>query len=121
MLEFYTVERFDRCEFQQDGDMLLFQWGDSASLDGPGTFSLDITRQLTWSDREEDDPEIWQLSVGFVFPLGEAGRAAGSSNRWCRSPSELESFRAFVTSSPAFEAFADDSSVAPRITFESAE
>ncbi|HET8542084.1 MAG TPA: hypothetical protein VFL83_19560 [Anaeromyxobacter sp.] len=119
MIELYRTERFDRCDLANDGDMLLFQWG-AYEWEGPDRFSLDVTRQLMWSDPEGDD-QVWQLSIRFGFPLTDAMRAAGSSNRWCRAPSELDGFRAFVESTPAYAAVADDARSAPEIRFESAE
>jgi len=120
MLELYRTERFARCDVAQDGDMLLFQWG-TYDWDGPDRFSLDVTRQLMWWDEGEDDPQIWQLSISFTFPLTDALRAAGSSNRWCHAPAELDGFRAFVESAAAFAAVADDGRGAPEVRFESAE
>lgn len=61
MLAFYAEERADDCDLEEDGDMLLFQWG---LFDwGKGEFlEINITRQFI-GDAEEPR----QLSLTFQF------------------------------------------------------
>lgn len=58
MLAFYEECRADGCDIEDDGDMLLCQWG--ASDD---EFVWNITRQFITPD--EDEP--YQLSLTFRF------------------------------------------------------
>jgi hypothetical protein len=104
MLAYYEEERFDGCSFEEDGDMLLFQWGINDWGDGPA-FEVDITRQLIVADDEESEPR--QLRLIFRFQ-SSMGARAGGQNRWCRSLDELAGFRKFVANSEAFKAVAKE-------------
>ncbi len=100
MLAYYAQERADGCPLDEDGDMLLFQWGTHDWGDGPA-FEVSIVRQLIAADDEEDEPR--QLDLRFRFAPA-AGASAGEGNQWCESPDRLPAFRRFVTTSPAFKA-----------------
>ncbi|CAN7511033.1 hypothetical protein [Polaromonas sp. LjRoot131] len=105
MLAFYAAERCDGCDLEEDGDMLLFQWG-TYSWGGSTHFELNITRQLMpgGGDEDEDDDEgILQLSLTFRFPPAAELQALGSGNEWCATPSGLPAFRAHIDACPAFE------------------
>lgn len=110
MIEFYQDARADGCEFDQDGDMLLFQWGTYNWGDGP-SFQCDITRQFIVSDAEndaeDDDPVISQLSLRFHFPPSAQFDAIKSSNEWCQTPHDLAAFEAFITENDAYRAVQD--------------
>jgi hypothetical protein len=103
MLGFYQDERADGCEIDEDGDMLLYQWG---SYDwGRGeSFEFNITRQLT--DGAGEDEDIRQLSLTFKFKPSESLRKLADGSRWCHSPDEISEFRSFIESSGAFKAVA---------------
>jgi hypothetical protein len=108
MLAFYAAERCDGCVLEEDGDMLLFQWG-SYSWSDAMHFELNITRQLMpdggdGGDEDKDDDEgILQLSLTFRFPPAAELQALGSGNEWCATPSGLTAFRAHIDACPAFE------------------
>jgi hypothetical protein len=102
MLAYYAEERAERCPFEGERDMLLFQWGTYDWGAGPA-FEVDITRQLIRTDTKEK--EIWQLRLVFRFEPS-VGVAAGERNRWCRSLDELAAFRTFITKSAALKAVA---------------
>ena len=104
MLDFYRDQRAADCDIEQDGDMLLYQWG---SYDwGAGLFfELDITRQFIEGEAEDDN--VVQLSLTFRYTPTELLRKVGGGNRWCSALHELESFRAFILKSPAFAAVED--------------
>jgi len=60
MFAFYRDVRADGCDLEQEGDMLLFQWG---TYDwGHGLrFEFDVTRQCILGDGDDDD--ITQLHL----------------------------------------------------------
>ena len=97
MFDFYADERADGCEIEDDGDMLLFQWGTNDWGDGEA-FEVSITRQLTATN---DDPR--QLALTFRFDPAYAPKGASEGNRWCESPKDLDEFRRFVAESKAME------------------
>lgn len=108
MLEFYRSERATDCALENDGDMLLFQWGTY----GSSKFELDITRQFIQPSGEDDD--IWQLSLTFFFPPNDLT----VGHRWCHSPDELEGFASFVRTHDAYAASAAASPIRVELDFE---
>jgi hypothetical protein len=100
MFDFYAAERADGCDPEEDGDMLLFQWGTYDWGEGEA-FEFNITRQLMGDD---EDAEVRQLRLTFRFEPTSALRALAQGNRWCQSPQRLDEFRAFVLGTPAFAA-----------------
>jgi hypothetical protein len=99
MLAYYEEERAEGCPIDEDGDMLLFQWGTNDWGDGPA-FEVDITRQLIVGEDENEEPR--QLSLTFQFDA--EGITLKDGNRWCESPDDLPEFRQFVTKSAALKA-----------------
>lgn len=91
MLAFYGEQRFDDVEINEDGDMLLYEWGICNSRQ----FSLSVTRQFIITD--EDEP--YQLHLRQYFPLTDALRQLNGGNEWCHSPDELPVFRQSIESS----------------------
>lgn len=111
MLAFYASERCDGCVLEEDGDMLLFQWG-TYNWGDSTHFELNITRQLMpggedgdggGEEDEDGDEGILQLSLTFRFPPAAELQALGSGNEWCDTPSGLPAFRAHIDACPAFE------------------
>ena len=101
--------------------MLLFQWGTYDWGQGEH-FELDLTRQLTWIDRDvSPDADIWQLSLTFMFPTIETLRGLGSGNKWCASPAEVDDFNAFVRGQNAYTAVSDRSDGGVRLDYEQVE
>lgn len=100
MLAYYAEERADGCPLDEDGDMLLFQWGTNDWGDGPA-FEVSIVRQLIVGDDEDEEPR--QLDLRFRFAPA-AGASAGAGSRWCESPDGLAEFRPFVAGSAAIKA-----------------
>jgi hypothetical protein len=96
MINFYIIRRVDDCELDQDGDMLLYQWG---TYDwGQGRwFEFNITRQYMHTGGEDED--IFQLSLTLKYSATTELDALLSGNRWCRSPLELDDFLEFISSS----------------------
>ena len=113
MFAFYEDQRAEDVVLDQDGDMLLYEWG-VYSFSGPESFQLGITRQFIVAD--EDEP--YQLHLTFHFnPIHEL-RQLEAGNEWCRSPSDLPAFRRFVESSAPFNALADTEPARSELYFE---
>jgi len=99
MVAFYAAERVEGAHIDEDGDMLLFQWGTYDWGDGP-SFQYDITRQLIVQD-DDDDDAIWQLSLTLHYEPGEDAQALGSGDQWCDSPDHLDEFLHFIEDAPS--------------------
>lgn len=120
VLEFYRTTRFDTPSIGNP-DMLLFQWGTYDWGDGQH-FELDLTRQLIWPSSEEDDEdEIWQLSLTFKFQPPDELRALGSGDRWCEDLSEIEEFEKYIQTSSVLRAVASRIGPLVELSFGSAE
>lgn len=104
MLALYLEERDDGCEIDEDGDMLLYQWGCHDWGHGE-MFEFNITRQFM--DAADEDEVIWHLTLTFKFEPNDSLRSLAAGNRWCHSPDEIEDFRVFIESSPAYRTVAD--------------
>ena len=104
MLSFYESVSPKGCT-NENGDMLLFQWGTYNWGDGT-QFEIDITLQFIESAAEDDDA-ISQLQLTFKFPPDKDTAALGDGNHWCNSQSETQQFRKFIFSNRAFLAKAD--------------
>ena len=102
MLDFYKEVRAEDCEPDEDGDMLLFQWGTYDWGQGRA-FQFDITRQFIVSE-DEDNDAISQLSFKFHFMPSAGLDAIKGGNRWCSGPDELADFEAFIIASDAYRA-----------------
>ena len=111
MLLFYQQVRIDGCPLEDDGDMLLYQWG-PRSLDDERVFVVDITRQLL--PRRAGEP--FQLSLTFSFEADDPD-AMGAGNEWCSAPAELDEFKRFIDESEAFEEARQLEAAAVDLTF----
>jgi hypothetical protein len=105
MLDFYRDVRAEGCSLEDEGDMLLYQWGTFDWGEGR-RFQCNITRQFMEPDEEEDDA-ISQLSFTFYYPASEFHDSLADGNQWCASPDELPEFEEFITGSAAFKAVKD--------------
>jgi hypothetical protein len=103
IIAFYKDVRADGCDLKQQGDMLLYQWGNYDWGVGE-SFEFDITRQLIEGDGEDEN--IRQLNLTFHFKPTDSLHKLKNGNRWCRSPKMLKSFQSFVKSSGPFKAVA---------------
>jgi hypothetical protein len=117
MLDFYRTIRAERCKIEDDGDMLLFQWGTYATSNGE-RFNYDITRQFIVEGGADED--IWQLGLTFVFTPAPELVSLGNGNRWCSSPDELSSFEQFIRSHPASAAVASRNEGQVKLTYDCA-
>ena len=119
MLEFYSEVRVAGCVLENDEDMLLFQWGTHDWGDG-AHFEIDITRQLV-VPADEEDRDIWQLSLSFRLSPQPHFSALRSGSRWCHEPNQLNQFRHFIEASPAFLASLPEQGWRVSLSFGSVE
>ena len=115
MLDFYRNERVDNCPLDQDGDMLLFEWGCSKNGDDELFFCM-IVRQLIATDAADD--EIYQLQLAFFYIPTEEFRHYGKKNHWCATPDQLEEFQSFIHTSPPFLSMQSIQPVTIKLTME---
>lgn len=92
-LEFYRDERADDVDLDEDGDMLLFQWGTY----GGASFQYDLTRQLIGVAGCDDDNFV-QLNLTLHFDNDAEASAIEQGNFWCKRPgdAEVQEFRARI-------------------------
>ena len=113
MLLFYRDVPVEGCS-DEDGDMVLFQWGTYDWGKGPA-FELDITRQFIdmhpdYGDDDDGDDDgdeqgqFSQLSLTFHFAASPELAALGAGNRWCHSQADLDDFAAYIRATAAMQA-----------------
>src|SRR5829696_2534588 len=90
MLAFYAEQRAADVAIDEDGDMLLYEWGLYSRETGE-SFQLAITRQFIVTD--EDEP--YQLHLTLHFAATAVLRRLQDGNEWCHSPEELSEFSEF--------------------------
>lgn len=117
MLDWYEDERAeDAVPDDEDGDMLLFQWGTYDWGEGP-TFEVDITRQLI-DAADEDDDAIFQLSLTSKYEPTDATASLGKGNRWCTSPAGIDEFRRYVETHPAVAFVGENAARVTELSYE---
>ena len=103
VVSLYEKYRIEGTEIEEDGDMLLFQWG---TYDwGKGNFfEVDLTRQTTLALDDPDDASesMRQLSTTLLFTPTSETQEIGEGNQWCSSPGSIAQFLEFIKSSAAF-------------------
>lgn len=87
-VEFYRVERADDARLEDDGDMLLFQFGPAVG-DNAGV-EINITRQFILPEDIEPDTPMWQL--GLTWLCAQTAGAARAENEWCHHPDDAPEF-----------------------------
>jgi hypothetical protein len=103
MMDWYAAERaVDAAPLDEDGDMLLFQWG-THDWGAGRVFEYDLTRQLVRADELEDEGII-QLSLTYRYPMTDATAALGSGHSWFGSPGDLAVLRREMEAHPASSA-----------------
>jgi hypothetical protein len=103
VLDFYERTRAEDCPLDEDGDMLLYQWGVYDDTGGRKSFHFDLTRQFMLADSDSDEG-MSQLSLTLHFKPTPELEAIADSNEWCHSPDDLAKFRKFIKNSPAYRA-----------------
>lgn len=106
LCDFYRTVPADGCRSQdEDGDMLLCQWGVHDWGHGE-SFEFDFVRQFNRADADDDDA-ISQLQLTLYFPASEVLQGLGAGHRWCSEYGELDAFEAAVSGSAPYRALAD--------------
>jgi hypothetical protein len=100
MLNFYKEIRADNCPIDEDGDMLLYQWG-TYNWGEATYFQFDITRQFVEAGFEGDDG-ISQLSLCFYFHPSDEFKQLDHGHRWCSSLIELSDFESYIKTNIAY-------------------
>ncbi len=98
----YAPQRIGDAALDEDGDMLLLQWGVYDWGEGP-SFEYGLTRQLV-CQHDADDDAIWQLGLTLHDRPSPSVAAVGRGNRWCGTPLELVEFQRFALTAPATSA-----------------
>ncbi len=97
---YQDVRVVDAVGLDQDGDMVLFQFGVFDFGTGP-SFQYDLTRQLVVPGSADDG--IWQLSATVHYPVSVSAEDLGRGSRWCPDPAEAAEFKRFLLNHPATE------------------
>ncbi|MEO0604839.1 MAG: hypothetical protein AAF211_25630 [Myxococcota bacterium] len=104
----YRAVRQATAPLDEDGDMLLFEWGTYGFDDAPERFLVLLTRQLLTPSEDPDEQHIIQVKVEFGRPPSARTDGLGSGEAWCSHPDEVDDFVAMIRTSPAFEVLADE-------------
>ena len=115
MASFYQDERADDCELDEDGDMLLVQWGPMVARGVPPTFEVNVTRQFIGP---QQDAEVVQLSLTFSFPLDPSWGTVERGDRWFETPDLVAELPDLVASLAVFEVAAQRTDARVTLTFE---
>jgi hypothetical protein len=122
-LKFYRDERATDCSIENDGDMLLVQWGPTPenweidALD-ESLFGFELTRQFIKPGFWED--AMFQLRFTYCYEMDEALKEITSRNKWCREPDRksLAEFASFIKSSEAYAAVVKRTPVRVSLVFD---
>ena len=113
LVDFYeTLKPSDAVPEDEDGDMLLFQWG----TDGPN-FTLNLTRQIIYPDGDLDQ-EIWQLGLAYSYELTDLLASLKSGSEWCHSTPKAAEFRGSIMGTSAFSTCLVRTPVAADLSWE---
>lgn len=115
--ELYRSVRIEGVSLEDDGDMLLFQWGTNDWGQG-ANFELDLTRQVIPAGVE--DPPIMQLRYTYQYAAASFSDI-DAGNRWCSSPGNLAEFERFVRGSEAMRRVSACAHASLRILLNDAE
>jgi hypothetical protein len=102
-IDLYEKTRVEGTNVDQDGDMLLFQWGTFDWGDGKN-FEVDLTRQITLDLPDPDDAadSMQQLHLQLLYPCSASTENLGRGSKWCGSPGTLSEFKRFLSESDVF-------------------
>jgi hypothetical protein len=103
-LDCYKQYRIDRCLADDDGDVLVFQWGTYDWGDGE-QFEVSLTRELLTAvgDGEED---VRQVALAYRFEPTRELEQLGDGELWCDDPGSADRFWAKVQKTKPYLAVA---------------
>ena len=100
MLEFYRDVRAENCVTDEEGDMLLCQWG-LYDWGGGASFQFNLTRQFI-EPGDEDNEGMSQLSLTLHYAPTDVLLALSNGDLWCESPAGLAEYEQSIRAGDAF-------------------
>lgn len=100
MFEFFKAVKLAGFERDDDGDMLLFQWG-TYERDGRLVFLIDLTRQF-YEVKLGEYVGTSQLAIAYYFEATPSSDLIGHGDRWLSGGDDVDEFVEFVMKSEAF-------------------
>lgn len=119
MTSWYELQQARGVAIDEDGDMLLFQWG-TYDWGAGASLHYDLTRQLTFT-KGSGDAEIWQLSLTAHFPTSAESDRLGRGHHWCHRPDGLAEFQRHAMQARATQQLRDHSPVRTELAFDRAD
>jgi hypothetical protein len=113
LVKFYQMERIDGCDMENDGDMLLFQWG-IYNFTGKNEFQINITRQLLLL--EEDEP--YQLSLTFYYDVNDDNSTIKAGNFWCNNVKDISGFLRMIDKNSTYQVLKDKKAAKVEMTYD---
>ncbi len=105
MAVFYLDVRAERCIMDEEGDVLVFQWGVNDQEPEP-TFQLEFARHFI-EPGDEDEDGMSQMSLILHYTPTPALLALEPGVHECSSPTDLMEFEKAVLASSAYQAVAE--------------
>lgn len=114
-LSFYKNTRIKGVHFNEDGDMLLIQWG-IYSLEGTKQFQFDITRQFIESANNEDS-QMSQFHLTLIYPAMHFLEVE-NGNEWFDHPNLSFEIRSLIENLPFYPKILEINPTIREIIFE---
>jgi len=98
-IQFYQITRCEKVDLNNDGDMILVQWG---SYDwGSGRyFEFDITRQFIEIGKEGDDA-FSQFRFTLYYPPDIFDKSV-KGNKWFNNPNNCSEIKKYILQLPIY-------------------
>ncbi|WP_133179372.1 hypothetical protein [Shewanella decolorationis] len=110
MINFYKLQRVEGCDIENDGDMLLWQWGNGRK----SQYRFELTRQFIL----DDECEPFQLSLCLYFDNSSRFLNIEDGNEWCGTPLSVDEFYNKILNSTIYEAVNEMVSTNVTLTYE---
>lgn len=111
---YYHDYRFENCNLEEDGDMLLYEWGTYSWNDN--LFQISLGRQFI-SNFADGDEAFKQLHLIFFYPEGTFNKDL-SGNKWFSNPNNTDEIISFVSNQDIFKSLLDSKPVKVEIDFD---
>lgn len=102
MAVFYLDVRAEKCIMDEEGDVLVFQWGVNEQEPEP-TFQLEFSRHFI-EPGDEDEDGMSQMSLILHYAITPALEELEPGVYECSSPTDLMEFEKTILASPAYQA-----------------